>query len=113
MSESRVCLSAAEKHRLAELLRDRGGLPQEAGDKCKPIAERIRALRWQAERFAEVVAWDDFVAASVIDGTEPFHKAMMTMRFETGEYDGEAGDLLYDFDVWIQSYIDPFEDVRR
>lgn len=70
MSEpTRVCLSAAQKRRLAELLRERGGLPQEAGDKRKPIAERIRALRWQAQRFAEVVEWDDFVAASVIDGS--------------------------------------------
>ena len=37
----------------------------------------------------------------------------MTMRFETGQYEGEAGDLLYGFDVWIQEHIDPFEDVRR
>src|SRR5208283_4319698 len=104
MSESRVCLSAAEKHRLRELLRERGGLPQEAGEKCRPIAEHIRALRWQAERFAEIARWDDDVALGVIDGFEPFHKAMMSMRFYTGQYDGAAGDLLYEFDVWIQSY---------
>ena len=106
-------LSAAEKLRLVHLLRERGGLPQEAGEKCKPIEVRIRALRWHAERFAEIVEWDDYVAREVLDGFWPFHKAMMTMRFETGQYDGEAGDLLYNFDVLIQEHIDPFEDVRR
>ncbi len=110
---TRVCLSATERHCLIELLPERGGLPQDPKDKCKPITQHMRALRWQAERSAEVVKWDDFVAASVINGFESFHKTMMMMRLETEQYDGEAGDLLYDFDVWIQSYKDPFEDVRR
>jgi hypothetical protein len=73
----------------------------------------LRYLRWQLDRLAELIEWDDYVAARVIDGTLPFHRSMMEMRLETGQYDGTVGDLLYQLDVLIQAQIDPREDVSR
>jgi hypothetical protein len=70
-------------------------------------------MRWQLERLAELIEWDDFVACQVIDGAAPFHRSVMEMRLETGQYDGAAGDLLYQKDVVIQARIDPTEDVSR
>jgi hypothetical protein len=70
-------------------------------------------MRWQLDRLEEMIEWDDYIAARVADGTEPFHKSMMMMRLETGQYDGAAGDALYQKDVQIQARIDPTEDVSR
>jgi hypothetical protein len=37
----------------------------------------------------------------------------MAMRQETGQYDAEDGDDLYEVDKWVQERIDPTVDVRR
>jgi hypothetical protein len=75
--------------------------------------DSLGSLRWQLERLEEMIEWDDYIAFQVIDGAEPFHKSMMMMRLETGQYDGAAGDALYQNDVKIQARIDPTEDVSR
>jgi hypothetical protein len=75
--------------------------------------DSLDSMRWQLERIAEMFEWDDYVAAQVIDGTAPFHRSMMEMRLETGQYDGDTGDLLYQLDVLVQAGIDPNEDVSR
>jgi hypothetical protein len=98
--------SAANLIRMVPLMEERGGFPQDPLD-------TLRALRWGLERFSEMVDWDDYVACQVIDGAEPFHKSMMTMRLERGQYDGTDGDLLYQFDALVQARIDPNEDVSR
>jgi transcription antitermination factor NusA-like protein len=113
MSKAVASLEERQKQQFSELLSERGGFPQKLGDKGKPLAQRIQALRWQLDRFAEMVMWDDDTARFVMNALLPFHKTMMTMRLETGQYDGKAGDLLYEFDVMIQQTIDPTEDVSR
>jgi hypothetical protein len=75
--------------------------------------DSLGLLRWKLERIAELIEWDDYVAAQVINGFVPFHRSMMEMRLETGQYNGADGDALYEKDVLIQATIDPREDVSR
>jgi hypothetical protein len=98
--------SAVNLIRMVPLMEERGGFPLNPFD-------TLCALRWGLERFSEMIEWDDYIAAQVIDGAEPFHKSMMTMRLECGQYGGADGDLLYQFDALVQARIDPTEDVSR
>jgi hypothetical protein len=99
--------------RMRKLAADRGGLPPKPGEPSRTPAQRVLELRWQLERFAELIPWDDYVATSVMQGNEPLHWAIMCMRQETHQYDGEDGDELYWVDFVHQERIDPTVDVRR
>jgi hypothetical protein len=98
---------------MRSLAADRGGLPPKPGEPSRSAAQRVRELRWQLERFAELIRWDDDIARSVIDGGTQLHWAIMCMRLETCQYDGLAGEDLYWLDVMHQQRIDPTVDVRR
>jgi hypothetical protein len=98
--------SSRDLTRMVPLMEERGGFPLNPDDS-------LRALRWGLERFSEMIEWDDYIACQVIDGAEPFHKSMMCMRLECGQYDGADGELLYQFDALVQARIDPTEDVSR
>ena len=34
-----------------------GGFPPRPGEKPRPDSDRVTELRWQLERFAEIIAW--------------------------------------------------------
>jgi hypothetical protein len=97
----------------AALLRERGGLPPKPGERARSVEDRVRELRWQASRFAEIIAWDRDIAEDIVDGNALFHLEVMSMRLYTGQYDAEDGDDLYEVDKWVQQRIDPTVDVRR
>jgi len=99
--------------RMRKIAADRGGLPPKPGEPCRSPVERVLELRWQLERFAEVITWDDDMANAVIEGRELLHWTIMCMRHETGQYDGDDGEELYWVDCVHQERIDPTVDVRR
>lgn len=97
----------------AALLRERGGLPAKPGEPPREAERRVRELRWQMERFAEIIDWESETAAAIIEGTGLFHYNIMVMRHETGQYDVQDGDDLYEVDKWVQQRLDPTVDVGR
>jgi hypothetical protein len=99
--------------RMVKFILERYGYPGELNQRRNPPSYRVKGIRWELERFAEIVAWDDYVARQVIEGSAPLHFSMMVMRQETKQYEGELGGILYDADVWIQQQIDPSVDVSR
>src|ERR1700730_9963821 len=96
--------------RMCQVILARYGWPGEPGQLRRPPGHRVKALRWQLERFAEIVAWDDCARSNGLDGYDPFHEAMMSMRLYTGQYEGHEGDFLYQADVFIQTLIDKCKD---
>jgi len=92
---------------MQKAIEDRGGFPPKLGDSARSPEQRVRELRWQLERFAEMLRWDEYIAKCVMKGTEPFHRSMMTMNFEGGKYDGLAGEDLYAIDWQHLERIDP------
>jgi hypothetical protein len=98
---------------MRKIAADRGGLPPKLGEPSRSPTQRVLELRWQLERFAEVITWDDDMAHAVIEGREQLHWTLMCMRHETHQYDGEDGDELYWVDCVHQERIDPMVDVKR
>ncbi len=61
----------------------------------------------------ELIEWDRLLAAAVLIGHTPIHKATMIMLNERDNYEGEFGALRFQGDVCVQERIDPMEDVRQ
>jgi hypothetical protein len=83
-----------------------GSFPQLPGEKPRPDADRVTELKWQAERFAEIIEWDINLAARVLRGEDPLQLAVMMMRRETGQYEGAYGRLLHSLDAAVMKRID-------
>ena len=113
IAEKLLAAREAEKAATFVLIRQRGGLPPRLGESPRSELDRVREIRWQMERFAEIIQWEHEIAEDIIEGKALFHFQIMVMRQETGQYDAEGGDLLYEVDRLVQRRLDPTVDVRR
>jgi hypothetical protein len=98
---------------MCNLILERYGWPGEPGQLKQPPNHRVKALRWQLERFAELVHFDPSLAGAAMNGQKDFHKAMMIMRLKTGQYRAERGDALLAVDQFIRRQLDQTENVKR
>ncbi len=98
---------------MCNLIDERYGWPGEPGQLKRPPNHRVKALRWQLERFAELVRFDSGLAGAAMNGQKDFHRAVMIMRFKTGQYRAERGDVLLAVDQFIRRQLDQTENVKR
>lgn len=106
----------AQEPRMTEmcnLIEERYGWPGEPGQLKRPPNRRVKALRWQLERFAELVRFDSALAGAAMNGQKDFHRAVMIMRFQTGQYRSARGDALLAVDQFIRRQLDQAENVKR
>jgi hypothetical protein len=110
MSEpTRVCpMSAAQKRRLLDLIRFRGGLPRLRGKSPRSTQWLAREVCWQAARYAELLAWYPSMAELVHAGIVPIGDAVILLRLMLELYDDE-GFVLAVADQW---YRDPQAPLR-
>jgi hypothetical protein len=106
---TRFCpMSAAQKRRLADLIRFRGGLPRLKGKFPRSTQWLAREVCWQAARYTELLAWYPSMAELVHAGIVPIEDAVILMRLMLELYDDE-GFVLAVADQW---YRDPQAPLR-
>ncbi|MGO9036365.1 MAG: hypothetical protein ACLQUM_00725 [Steroidobacteraceae bacterium] len=98
---------------MCNLILERYGWPNEPGQLRRPPIHRVKALCWQLERFAELVRFDSGLAGAAMNGQKDFHRAMMIMRFKTGQYRAERGDALLAVDQFIRRQLDQADGPNR
>jgi hypothetical protein len=106
-------LTQAEKTHFADrVLRERGGLPREWGAPPRSNECRVRELRWQAERFAEIAEWDSQIAELVMRGEASLHFAIMFVRRQTRQYVTDYGNFQFAADRLVLELVDPSVQLR-
>ena len=98
---------------MCKLIEERYGWPGEPGQLKRPPGDRVKALRWQLERFAELVRFDPGMAGAAMNGQDDFHTAIMIMRFKTGQYRAERGHALPAVDQFIRRQLDQTKNLKR
>jgi hypothetical protein len=83
-----IPFSTSQKRRLAELIRGRGGLPRGKASRCTQWL--VREVRWQAARYAELLAWNPTLAELVHTGKLPIADAVILFRLQMDLYDDEG-----------------------
>jgi hypothetical protein len=83
-----VPFSTSQKRRLADLIRGRGGLPRGKASRCTQWL--VREVRWQATRYAELLAWNPTLAELVHTGKLPIADAVILFRLQMDLYDDEG-----------------------
>ena len=83
-----IPFSTSQKRRLAELIRGRGGLPRGKASRCTQWL--VREVRWQVDRYAELLAWNPTLAELVHTGKLPIADAVILFRLQMDLYDDEG-----------------------
>ena len=80
-------LTAHQYRRLLGILWERGGLPRLHRTSPRPVAWRVREVRWQLARCAELLDWSPVIAEAVQVGRIAIGDAVILMRLSRRQYD--------------------------
>jgi len=91
---------------MCNLIEERYGWPGEPGQRRRPAPDRVKALDWELERFAEMVTLDPIFAAAAKNCQLPFHRMLMHFRYKWRIYRAPGGYVLHAVDTSIKQPID-------